>query len=236
MFNPRPRVQTFPIDDRHACYVIDDVLSDPGALVAYATARRAQFAMGPVNAFPGLELRMPDGFSAGLDDFFRLHVRSRLGARRTQSMYSRLSMVTLAPEQLRPTQMICHRDLLQFAPNQVVAASVLYLFNDERLGGTSFFAPRRPIAEMNTLYQQSTLLDADEFVRRHGLARGYMTGSNYHFRELLTVPPRWNRIIFYDGGVLHSGRITHPERLSDDPSSGRLTLNGFFTCSKAAAA
>jgi hypothetical protein len=44
-----------------------------------------------------------------------------------------------------------------------------------------------------------------------------------------TVPGQWNRIIFYDGYVLHSGDILAPERLSADPSAGRLTLNAFFS-------
>jgi hypothetical protein len=37
-------------------------------------------------------------------------------------------------------------------------------------------------------------------------------------------------LIFYSGTVFHSGHITAPERLCDDPRRGRLTLNGFFTC------
>jgi hypothetical protein len=37
-------------------------------------------------------------------------------------------------------------------------------------------------------------------------------------------------LIFYDGGLLHSGDITAPGKLSKDPVAGRLTLNGFFTC------
>ena len=45
----------------------------------------------------------------------------------------------------------------------------------------------------------------------------------------LTIEPKWNRLIFYDGDVFHSGDIRAPERLSDDPAVGRLTLNGFFT-------
>jgi hypothetical protein len=40
---------------------------------------------------------------------------------------------------------------------------------------------------------------------------------------------KWNRLIFYDGAMLHSGDIRRPEKLSADPRAGRLTLNGFFT-------
>ncbi|MFY8123555.1 MAG: DUF6445 family protein [Silanimonas sp.] len=41
-------------------------------------------------------------------------------------------------------------------------------------------------------------------------------------------------MIVYSGTVFHSGEIAHPERLSDDPAIGRLTINGFFTCRRRA--
>jgi hypothetical protein len=37
-------------------------------------------------------------------------------------------------------------------------------------------------------------------------------------------------MIYYDGGLFHSGDIGEPSQLSADPRVGRLTLNGFFTC------
>jgi hypothetical protein len=40
----------------------------------------------------------------------------------------------------------------------------------------------------------------------------------------------WNRMIFYDGGLFHSADISQPSLNSADPRTGRLTLNGFFTC------
>lgn len=235
MFNPNPVIRSLPVAGGHHCYVIDDALLEPERLVDHAVARRAEFEMAPHNAYPGLELRMPDDFSARLDDFFRRHLRQRLGARRTLSMYSRLSLVTLAPEQLQPAQWICHRDRLVAAPGQTIAASVLYLFRDPALGGTRFYLPKRPEAETMRLIHDSVRLPADEFARRYGLQRGYPAANDW-FEPVLTVPAQWNRLIFYDGALLHSGDIRAPERLGDDPRTGRLTLNGFFTCSRGLAA
>jgi hypothetical protein len=48
------------------------------------------------------------------------------------------------------------------------------------------------------------------------------------------VPPRFNRLIFYDGSLFHAGDIPHPGLLRDDVRSGRLTFNGFFVCRRAA--
>ena len=64
--------------------------------------------------------------------------------------------------------------------------------------------------------------------------QSYITESSDHFELIRTIPARWNRVIFYDSGIFHSGHITNPELLKADPAAGRLTLNGFFTCQKAA--
>ncbi len=55
-----------------------------------------------------------------------------------------------------------------------------------------------------------------------------MIGDNGCFTRTGRVPARWNRMIFYDGGLLHSGDIVTPERLTSDPATGRLSFNGFF--------
>jgi hypothetical protein len=56
-----------------------------------------------------------------------------------------------------------------------------------------------------------------------------MNDGNRYFRKVGGIDAKWNRLIFYDGDILHSGDIPAPERLSADPLTGRLTLNGFFT-------
>ncbi len=113
---------------------------------------------------------------------------------------------------------------------------MLYLFKEPALGGTSFFVPSRPQPEIDKLVHDSSTMDADAFAARYALARDYMRDSNAFFRRVLTVPARWNRMIFYAGSLFHSGDIAHTELLTDQPGTGRLTLNGFFTCSRGAAA
>ena len=232
MFNPRPVIRALPIDAQHACYVVDDVLLEPERWIDYALQHRGDFRITDHNAFPGPELRMPDEISAHLDLFFAQHIRSLLGARRTVRMYSRLSMVTLPPKSLKGPQWVCHRDRFDVPPEECVGASVLYLFRDERLGGTNFFRPTRSAFETDVLVHESGALLPESFTKKYGIERGYMTESNAWFERTLSVPPRFNRAIFYDGSLFHCGHIQAPERLSDDPRSGRLTLNGFFTCTR----
>lgn len=235
MFNPQPHVQVLPITSTQACYVIDDALAEPERWVQLACEHRARFADSPHNAYPGPELRLPDALSQPLARFFDAHLRHRLGARRTRSMYSRLSLTTRRPDALQPRQWLCHVDRLGTAPRECLAATVLYLFRDEALGGTRFYVPRRPFAEIAALIQASASLPAAEFSARTGLVPGYMAGSNDWFEHVATVPARFNRLIAYDGMVFHSGDIGAPERLSGDAATGRLTLNGFFVCSRALA-
>ncbi|HRQ65991.1 MAG TPA: DUF6445 family protein [Xanthomonadaceae bacterium] len=234
MFNPVPRIATIPILPGQDCLVIDDALLDPERWVALAAEHCEAFEPSPHNAYPGVELRMPDALSAELDAFFARHIRARLGARRTLRMYSRLSMVTRAPSDLAPRQWLCHRDRMEIEPGRAVAACVLYLFRDPAMGGTSFFRARRSERETAMLVHESGVLPGPEYSAKYGIAPGYMLDSNDWFEHLVTIEPRFNRLIFYDGMLFHGGDIRHPERLVDDPRHGRLTLNGFFTCRAAA--
>ncbi len=234
VFNPHPNIDVVTIADGHRCYVIDDAVMEPDQLVNYAIARRDAFTMAPFNAYPGLEFYLPQQLSVQLDDLFRCHVRRLLGARRTLQMYSRLSMVTLPPEKLLPIQWLCHRDRMNVPPNQCAAASVLYLFKDESLGGTSFFMPKRSPEKTEALMAFAATAMPEEFAAQTGVLPGYLTESNDHFERVCTIPARWNRMIFYEGSLFHTPDIRSPEKLSADPEKGRLTLNGFYTCSKAA--
>ncbi|MDP2007924.1 MAG: DUF6445 family protein [Rubrivivax sp.] len=235
MFNPKPRIERVPVGGGHHAWVVDDVLLDAEALRARAIAERQRFAAAPYNAYPGLEWPMGPEVSGPLADFFLLHIRALLGARRTLSMTSRLSLVTLQPHQLRPLQRLCHRDRLGVTPDQAVAACTLYLFDDPALGGTSFYLPKRPIEDINADIRRWHTLDDAAFTQEIGAAPGYLTESNVHFELAAVVPAAFNRAVFYDGGQFHSSHITRPELLSDHPARGRLTLNGFFVCQRSAA-
>lgn len=237
MFNPRPTIQSIAFTPAARVFVIDDALRDPERWVALAIEHRDAFESAPFNAYPGLELRMPDALSAGLDAYFAEHIRNRLGARRTVRMYSRLAMATRAVDELEPRQWICHRDRLEVEPDRVIAASVAYLFRDTALGGTAFFMPRRSVSETAVLIHESGQLAPVEFTRKYGIAPSYPVASNSWFEKVGVVEAKWNRLVFYDGGELfHSSDIEAPGKLSADPASGRLTWNGFFICRRAATA
>ena len=228
-FNPDPQIAVVKLGNGRDCYVVDDVLTDPERLRRFAVAHRPEFVRHESNAFPGLMMGTPAQVNATLNDFVALHIRRLLGGRRTVQMSSRLAMVMLPPEMLEPRQCIAHHDASTTAAGQCLGASVLYLFQDESLGGTGFFEPRKPLAEITRLMDDACTMSRDQFQQRHGVGLNYPTESNDYFELVGVVPAKWNRMIFYDGAMFHSGHIQAPGRLSADPATGRLTLNGFFT-------
>ena len=144
---------------------------------------------------------------------------------------ARGGVVGRPPAELRPVQWLCHRDRIAANPRELLfAASVLYLFDDPALGGTSLYRPKRSAPETDRLLLDSQSLDAAAFSARYGLQPGYMTQDNDWFERTARVEAAWNRAVFYDGGIFHSADVHEPQRLSEDPRRGRLSINGFYTC------
>ena len=231
-FNPEPTISTVTLPFGNEVVVIDDVLRDPDGLVDWARGR--DFHAPAHFPYPGLIVDGPKALSARLLDFFTQHARSRLGARRTLEHDVRLSMVSTRPGDLDPRQWQCHRDRVTTDPSVLFVGSVLYLFRNPALGGTSFYVPRQSPSATDRIQYDSQTLSAAQFSARYGLQPGYMDGSNAYFECVARVPAAWNRMILYDAGFFHSGDIGRPDLLTTDPATARLTLNGFFSCRRQA--
>lgn len=233
LFNPRPQLQAVPIGELGTCWVVENALNDPQGMREWAIRHRHHFQTAPTNAYPGIELVLPTEVTRQLGEFFDTHLRRRFDARRTLDVHARLAMVTLGEEQLQARQWIPHRDSAWVDPAHCIAASVLYLFEDESLGGTSFHAPRKPMSEIERMVHEASTLGNVEFSAKHPFPPRYYQGPDAYFQVLARMPPKFNRMVFYDGRIFHCGDIpAHAPR--DALDSGRLTLNGFFTCSRRA--
>lgn len=80
------------------------------------------------------------------------------------------------------------------------------------MGGTGFHEAAMPAATTSALLNDALHLpDSNRYFRRFG-------GGN----------ARWNRVMFYDGTILHAGDILEPDRLTNHPFTGRLTVSGFY--------
>ena len=229
MFRNDPMVRRIALGNTWAC-VVDDALLAPEQWVAHAAEQAGDFAEAARNAYPGVELRMPEAVSARIGEFFDRHLRSQYGLRRTLRQHARLALVTRAEASLQPYQTIPHVDAPALAVGECAMAAVLYLFRDPTLGGTSFYRARVDAGTLARLVADAGTLGAEAFSARHGVPRAYPREGGAWFERVLTVPARWNRLVVYPGSVLHSGAIDAAERLHADPRRGRLTLNAFLTC------
>ena len=229
LFNDAACSSVVTLSNGQRCIVADDVLHEPERLVDYAAENAAAFGAASFNYYPGVLLSVSQQVASGLASFFNSHVRRHFDARRLERMHCRLSLVTRTPAELEPVQCLCHRDSPMLSPQSSIQACILYLFKDAGLGGTRFYEPRRPSADIDRLFVDAQKLSREAFFAQYGIERAYPHGSNQWFTEVGHIEARWNRCIFFYGFGFHSGEISAPERLSADPRSGRLTLNGFFT-------
>lgn len=230
VFNPRATVQVVRFDDQHFCLVVDDALSDPETMQQIAVDRFQEFNSVDFSYYPGNYLMAPAAVTEELSRFFQFNARRHFDARRCLESICRYSIATTLPEALQPLQWLCHRDDVGLDPKMSMQASVLYLFREASLGGTGFYTPTHNASVTGALFADARRIGPADFSAKYGISPGYMHDGNFWFQRIGAVAARWNRLIIYDGGMLHASDITQPALLSADPRVGRLTLNGFFTC------
>jgi hypothetical protein len=133
------------------------------------------------------------------------------------------SMVTLQPHELRPVQRSPHFD----SPDPKYYALLHYL----RVGpgtGTAFFRQRATGIERVTEQNLATFVRTAEAIEPLlPKDSGYITASNEHYEQIGTIEAVADRMIIYQGSLLHSGIIPSGMPLSPDPREGRLTANIF---------
>lgn len=133
------------------------------------------------------------------------------------------SMVTTEPSQLSSPQRAPHFD----SPDPKYYALLHYLRVPDATG-TAFYRQRSTgierVTEANierfitTAEREAALLAPDS---------GYISGSDQFFEQISAVEAVPDRLLIYQGSLLHSGIIPPTMSFSADPRSGRLTANLF---------
>ena len=133
------------------------------------------------------------------------------------------SIVTTPPERLAPPQRAPHFD----STDQKYFALLHYLRVPEGTG-TAFYRQRSTgierVTEANvaqfvrTAESEAALLPGDS---------GYIRGSDAFFEQIGSVEAVPDRLLIYQGSLLHSGIIPPDMSFSADPREGRLTANIF---------
>lgn len=141
---------------------------------------------------------------------------------------ARLEAVPLDPVHMPGDQCLVVDDLL-LNPQALIELSVMWRSHIQAPSGSAY-----PGLELWMPPALTGVLDAAAFRQRWGVPAGYMHGSNDYFERVLQVPARFNRAVFYDGGLFHCSDNGPAGAMPDDPRTGRLTLNGFFNCTRPA--
>jgi hypothetical protein len=219
------------LSEKSRYVVIDDFLDNPEQLRQYAASHHSQFQY-PERAYPGGVLPLHNDILTPINRFLRgemskLFPFSRAGLR----CQSQLSLTTLQPDNFSWIQRLCHTDP-GWIPGKANYASLLYLFDDTELGGTAFYRWKEEdyLRKMTARQQTDAGAGLAELQQKFQLFRDppcYMTESNELADLLDEVPAKFNRFVFYSGDLPHGACIRHPQRLQDDPLTGRLSLNTF---------
>ena len=133
------------------------------------------------------------------------------------------SMVTTSPAKLTPPQRAPH-----FDTTDAKHLALLHYLRVPCGSGTAFYRQRSTGIEqvtdsnvelfVRTAKADAALLPADA---------GYIDGSDEHFEQIGAVEGVPDRLIVYQGSLLHSGIIPPDMSFSADPREGRLTANLF---------
>jgi len=235
---PRIRINTGAsirreaISEDHHCVIVDDFLQNPRELVEFAAHNAGQFSTAKSH-YPGLFVDFNDDAMTDVYRFIRSKMTKHFPFLRGDlRLTSFLSIVTLQPDELSALQRMCHTDPTP-DPNRTTYAALIYLFENEKLGGTGFFN----YWKKHDLLKEVEAMDREEPDKAHEFLLDnfptfrkrakYMTESSEIAELLCTIPARFNRMIFYSGQIPHNAAITAPELLSKDCRKGRLTLNVF---------
>jgi hypothetical protein len=134
------------------------------------------------------------------------------------------SMVTYDAAKLSPAQRAPHFD----STDPKYFALLHYLRIPEGTG-TAFYRQLSTQIEQVTESNVSTFVrTADAEAARLAADSGYINGSNEFFEQIGVIEAVPDRLIIYQGSLLHSGIIPASMNLSPDPRVGRLTANFFL--------
>ncbi|MFC6632634.1 DUF6445 family protein [Microbulbifer taiwanensis] len=216
-------------EERNRVIVLDDFLEYPKVLVDFA--RRAEFTPYPIaverKGYPGVRAAAPPNYGELVRSRVDSIVRSQfqISAQDELKTYQEaLNLISVPEERLGPLQRIPHFD----ASDPQFFAVLLYLCDDSH-GGTGFYRHNSTGFESITPERCDRYLDCCfEELNSNRRPKKYFSESDDLFTKVGFVSARFNRLVIYRGGMLHSANISGNHSISRSPDSGRLTANVFI--------
>lgn len=210
--------------ERQPVLIVDDYLADPDSMVRYA-CDEVRFAP-PSSAYPGLIAPAPPPYVESLGYGLSDMISETFGVliETADVLESFFGLVTTPPERLEPIQRLPHVD-----SHDAGQLAMLHYLCSRTHGGTAFYR-HRP-----TGYESLDQTRSDAFAHQwlHAVSVAseknseYLTQSDALFEQTASFESRYNRLVLYRSHLFHSGRILPECTLSDNPRSGRLTVNTF---------
>ncbi len=203
--------------------VIDDALAVPQNLVDLAC--RTPFSPPPGGFYPGLNAPLPRDYVTGLTAAVRPLMEQAFGmaASHRVELSGYFGLATEAPDTLAPIQMLPHHDstnpcqlaLVHYLPAGLQGGTGFY--RQDETGFESIDGSRQPAYSAVCARQTADAGDLNRHVGPH--TPGYTL--------IDSVDAVFNRLILYRTTSLHSG-LLETSRLTQDPTTGRLTANIFI--------
>jgi hypothetical protein len=189
----------------------------------------APFPAVDVNYYPGVR-RFITGADVDADAYVERTCRDAAqfiaGAfevERFKLVEASFSIVSLRPDQLRAVQRAPHFD----SPDPNYFALLHYLRVPPG-SGTAFYRQRSTGIERVTAQNIATFVRTAEAIEPLlPKQSGYVQGSTEFYEQIGAVEAVPDRLIIYQGSLLHSGIIPSEMQFSTDPREGRLTANLF---------
>ncbi|MEI9904313.1 MAG: DUF6445 family protein [Asticcacaulis sp.] len=187
-------------------------------------ATQARFQSARATLYPGLNAELSPHVASGIVMPLQTLIRDTFAIDFKDAAFSGYyGLVTAAPSDLSRRQAIPHYDVTE----RPRALAVLLYLCDSDMGGTGFYRHRATGFETIGPARAAPYLAAVEReLAAHSGQQAYFDGSDDDFDRIGKVEAEYNRLIIYDGSLLHSALVA-PERLSADPRKGRLTANIF---------
>jgi Family of unknown function (DUF6445) len=215
--------------ERPKVVVIDAFAPNPEDLVD-AAVEVARLRAESATYYPGLRhvIGGEDAVAEALVDGLLERAAPILGAafqiKRFMPVESSFCLVTTRPHELAAQQRLPHFD--RSDPGFI--ALLLYLCRAEH-GGTAFFRHRatgfeRISPDRVRAYDAARSLEES---RLPAPPMRYFSAGDERFERIAAFEARPNRLLIYQGSLLHSGSIPEDFAFSADPRLGRLTLNMF---------
>lgn len=204
---------------------VDNATGDIARVVDLAAAL-APFPRGPNPNYPGVRRIITEQDAAAYEYVTALlecltpFIAGGFDCDGFDLIEASFSIVTTPPASLAPQQRIPHFDSTD--PRYL---AVMHYVGDAPDSGTAFFRQRATGIEI------VTASNLDAFVgdarRVAPTLAGYHHGTTNAFEEIGRVAASHDRVVIYQGALLHSGIIPADLPLDPDPRRGRLTTNIF---------